>query len=400
MQRQQEQQSSRIDLADLKGQIVKRIGTERSRRYFYYLSRLLTQKLGKNEFDKLCVRIIGKENLSLHNLFIRSILKNACDGKVPPAAYETLPAPKAATDEGHKQSGYAGLVQGVPWSNGVVSPKKSRSGIRDRKLKDRPGSLGSNGALDNASHLANAARDSNGRVIAENGDLAPCDYQRPVQQLQGFAEQPMSGREAPIHQPSDRHGAPRSVDREDALRKDGLPRLSLRAPLGIPFCRSSLGGSRKPVPAAGVSSGSSCYDEGSLPDTESLQKRMEQIAVAQGLEGVSLESANILNSGLDLYLKRLITSCVSLAGGRSGTGSAKQVPQKQQLQSKLPNGLLPGNHHYMQNNGGHAEALPENRLISSISMLDFKAAMELNPQQLGEDWPLLMERIYMDQFPE
>uniref|UniRef100_A0A7N0V460 Transcriptional coactivator Hfi1/Transcriptional adapter 1 n=1 Tax=Kalanchoe fedtschenkoi TaxID=63787 RepID=A0A7N0V460_KALFE len=399
MQRQQ-QQSSRIDLADMKSQIVKRIGTERSRRYFYYLSRLLTQKLSKNEFDKLCMRVIGKENLSLHNGLIRSILKNACDGKLPPASYEAGPAAKSAIDDDHKQSGYAGLVQTVPWSNGVVSPRKGRSGIRDRKLKDRPGLLGSNGAMDNASHLAYSKRDSNGRVIAENKDFTPCDYQRPVQQLQGFAEPPVSERDVPIHQPRDRHGIPRLVDRQDALRKDGLSRFSLHAPLGIPFCGSSIGGSRGPIPSAGVGNSSSCYDEGNLPDKESLQKRMEQIAAAQGLEGVTIESASILNNGLDLYLKRLITSCVSLVSGRSGTDSAKQVSQKQQMQSKLLNGLLPSNYHYMQNNGGPAETLQEHRSFSTISMIDFKVAMEMNPQQLGEDWPLLLEKICMDQFTE
>ncbi|THG07917.1 hypothetical protein TEA_021089 [Camellia sinensis var. sinensis] len=31
--------------------------------------------------------------------------------------------------------------------------------------------------------------------------------------------------------------------------------------------------------------------------------------------------------------------------------------------------------------------------MTPISLLDFKVAMELNPQQLGEDWPLLLEKI-------
>jgi hypothetical protein len=33
-------------------------------------------------------------------------------------------------------------------------------------------------------------------------------------------------------------------------------------------------------------------------------------------------------------------------------------------------------------------------------MLDFKVAMELNPQQLGEDWPLLLEKICMHSFED
>jgi hypothetical protein len=45
-------QSSRVDLVELRTQIVKKIGVERSKKYFYYLNRFLSQKLSKSEFDK------------------------------------------------------------------------------------------------------------------------------------------------------------------------------------------------------------------------------------------------------------------------------------------------------------------------------------------------------------
>ncbi|MCH92669.1 transcriptional regulator of RNA polII SAGA subunit, partial [Trifolium medium] len=83
----QPQQSSRIDLGELKIQIVKKIGPDKSKRYFYYLNRFLSQKLSKNEFDKLCFRLVGRENLPLHNHFIKSILKNACQAKTPPSVH-------------------------------------------------------------------------------------------------------------------------------------------------------------------------------------------------------------------------------------------------------------------------------------------------------------------------
>lgn len=70
-------QDPRIDLAELKVHIVKKVGVERSTRYFYYLGRFLSQKLTKSEFDKSCFRLLGRENLSLHNKLIRSILRNA-----------------------------------------------------------------------------------------------------------------------------------------------------------------------------------------------------------------------------------------------------------------------------------------------------------------------------------
>jgi hypothetical protein len=58
------------------------------------------------------------------------------------------------------------------------------------------------------------------------------------------------------------------------------------------------------------------------------------------------------------------------------------------------------NHLHMQSSGGPVEVMQEQRPQGSISLLDFKVAMELNPQQLGEDWPLLLEKISMQAFEE
>lgn len=82
------QQHSRINLSELKAQIIKKIGPERSHRYFSCLNRFFSLKLGKANFDKLCFLTLGRENLPLHNLLIRSILKNASSGRVPPPAPE------------------------------------------------------------------------------------------------------------------------------------------------------------------------------------------------------------------------------------------------------------------------------------------------------------------------
>lgn len=75
---------SRINLAELKAQLVKKLGPEGSKQYFYYLNRFLSLKLNKVEFNKLCLRIVGRENIPLHNQLIRSILRNACTAKTPP----------------------------------------------------------------------------------------------------------------------------------------------------------------------------------------------------------------------------------------------------------------------------------------------------------------------------
>ncbi|KAI5012871.1 hypothetical protein ZWY2020_025137 [Hordeum vulgare] len=64
--------------------IVKTIGPERAKKYFQHLERFLSSKLSKNEFDKLCLVALGRENLPLHNHLIRSILFNASAASGPP----------------------------------------------------------------------------------------------------------------------------------------------------------------------------------------------------------------------------------------------------------------------------------------------------------------------------
>ncbi|CAK7354206.1 unnamed protein product [Dovyalis caffra] len=415
----QPHQSSRVDLVELRTQIVKKIGVERSKKYFYYLNRFLSQKLSKSEFDKSCFRLLGRENLPLHNNLIRSILKNACQANTPPPIYEAGPtksliqASKSSPvrEDGHEQSGSLIPNQNVPiWSNGVlpVSPRKGRSGIRDRKLRDRPSPLGPNGKVECISHQSIGAEDSGSKFVVENGELAPCDYQRPVQHLQTVAEQPENERKGSAQRPIER---PRTQSKDlTAFVEDGeeveqanhlsFSQSPLLAPLGIQYCSASVGGARKAMPVASNADFGSYYDSGGLSDTEMLRKRMEQIAAAQGLGGVTTECANTLNKMLDVYLKRLIKSCVELAGARSPHDPRKHPFHKQQVQNKVINGMWPSNHLHMQSSSGPVEGMHGQRPHSSISMLDFKVAMELNPQQLGEDWPLLLEKICMHSFED
>lgn len=99
---------------------------------------------------------------------------------------------------------------------------------------------------------------------------------------------------------------------------------------------------------------------------------MQLIAAAQGLEGVSMECANLLINGSDAYLKKLIKSCVELVGARSGHDLSKNNSYTHQFDGK----------HF------------------PVSLLDFKVAMELNPQQLGEDWAFLLEKICIHVFDQ
>ncbi|KAM7262693.1 hypothetical protein ACFE04_000376 [Oxalis oulophora] len=384
------QQSSRIDLGDLKSQLVKKIGPEKAKRYFYYFNRFLSQKLSKNEFDSLCVRTIGKENIRLHNQLIRSILKNACQAKTPPEVGPTKSSP-IEDAQWHEQSG--SLVpnqnQNVPaWSNGVlpVSPRKIRSRIPDRKFRDRPSPLGPNGKV-------------------ENGVLAPCDYRRPIQNLQPSAEQPENDDRENSNQrlkeklrlPDKARAQTVIEDSEQVERESYLnfSRSALIPPLGLPVCSPSVSGARKVSSASDFVSN---YECGELYNTVTLQKRMEQIAASQGLGGVTMDCANILNNMLDVYLKKLIRSSVELVGSRSDHDPRKYPAQRLQAHGKIVNGMWPTNH--VPNSGPIEQMQEQKSRSSSVSLLDFKVAMELNPQQLGEDWPVLLERICTHTFEE
>ncbi|KAJ0260342.1 hypothetical protein HA466_0065580 [Hirschfeldia incana] len=329
----QRSQDERIHLGELKGHIVKKIGVERSKKYFNYLSRFLCRKLTKREFDKSCLRLLGRENLSLHNHLIRSILRNATVSKSPPTIQD-LANPIQSRGDGSLVPNHN---DHPVWSNGVlpISPRKVRSGM----LRDGP--IGSNGHMLQHPACREDNRDSSVRI--ENGF---------------------------DHQKSGRYGA--ADEREvAAVRDDGENQVNvsvsspLVAPLGIPFCSASVGGeSRRTVPV--LSTVMSCYDSGGLPpETEMLRKRMESIAVAHGLEGVSMECANALNTMLDVYLKKLIKSCTDCT-----TWSQNAASDRTQ------------DHHH------------------SVSLLDFRTAIELNPQQLGENWPTLRERISVRSFEE
>ncbi|ESQ46439.1 hypothetical protein EUTSA_v10000177mg [Eutrema salsugineum] len=408
MQRSQDQ---RVNLGELKGHIVKKIGVEKSKRYFYYLGRFLSQKLTKSEFDKTCFRLLGRENLSIHNQLIRSILRNATVAKSPPSVQETghqtKPWVNACQSKGDGPEKSGSLVpnhtnQNDPvWSNGVlpISPRKVRSGMRDRKIRDSP--LGSNGKVEHMLHQPICREDNRGSVGMENGDVSQSDDQRSGRcapdERDGEFLRPVKKPRLP-NQDQVATAATRDDENQEEQARLELTTSPLVAPLGIPFCSASVGGSRRTVPVSTSSDVVSCQDSVGLPDTEMLKKRMENIAIAQGLGGVSMECANTLNSMLDVYLKRLIKSCVDLVGARSTNGDpGKQTLDKQQSQSKMVNGVWPSNSLKIQTPNGPPDITQDHH---SVSLLDFRTAMELNSQQLGENWPTLRERISMRSFEE
>lgn len=435
------EQPSRINTLELKAQIEKRIGPERAERYFDCLTKFLSHRLDKVEFDKLCYSAIGAENVRLHNNLLRGILTNAYQGTLPPqpAVQDTGKpvkgvrrkpiSPCVGNEDGSPQNSPSPTHAPVStvWNNGDVfpsSPRKGRSG-RDRKARDRPSPLGPHGRADHSAPQG-VVSDEVAVKCSENGDLNSCDLYRPLQRPPGTAEQrevetdnivlpPLKRQRFKITTPQEQISADSKAAFEAVTVEDGEEveqvddkstiwvESPLQAPLGVPFCPGSVGAARRAPHNGSVSyltTTLSNQDEGFdncelLPDTETLHRRMERIAAAEGLQGVSIDSAELLNSGLNSYLNKLIKASIDLRGPRLCPEQGKQVPPKQNLGKLVQgvNGFWPAHSVQVQSTGTFIEAPLKARSRPPLSLLEFKVAMELNPQQLGEDWPLQLEKI-------
>jgi hypothetical protein len=120
---------------------------------------------------------------------------------------------------------------------------------------------------------------------------------------------------------------------------------------------------------------------------------MEKTAESMGLAGVTMDCAELLNNGLDSYLKSLIRSSVDLKGADVRNDARRGASYKQHAHGKQINGVWLPNEVQMQSSSGQSEASHDSRSRRLISADDFRVAMQLNPQQLGENWPVLLEKI-------
>ncbi|XAR52907.1 hypothetical protein NMG60_11021239 [Bertholletia excelsa] len=344
------QHCSRIDTLQLKALIYQKIGHQRADKYFNQLKLLFSSKISKNEFDKFCIRTIGRENIALHNRLIRSIIKNASLSKVPPPlkvkkVQESLNV-KAAN--GHQRNG----LQSLYGDAFPPSPRKGRStASRDRKFRDRPSPLGPLGQTPSAT----------------------CEESIPrVQEQQSATELHSLSSRPPVEVTSVEDG-------EEVEQIAGSPSIQSRSPVTAPLGISmNIGGSRKTI--FGWSSFNfhphTCQNSGELPDTRTLRSRLEQKLELEGL-GISTDCVNLLNCGLDVYLKQLIEPCIGLARSKCGK---KHLGLNGQITHGL-NGILPGRY------------IERPTLSTCASLLDFRVSMESTPRVLGEDWSIQLEKI-------
>lgn len=336
----------RIDLLELKLHIESKIGQQKAEKYFNLLTRYLSNKLSKSEFDHLCIALVGRENIPLHNRLIRAIIRNACVAKAPPEKYSKADAfSNAKLPNGYQRSSLQSLCRDVF----PQSPRKGRTpNLRDRKFRDRPSPLGPHGKVE---------------------DSVP-----KVQEQQSATELLSLGSRPPIEVNSVEEGE----EVEQAAGSPGIhSRSPVRAPLGISF-----GGKRKSLNHGMTSfcNTETCHTSGVLPDFHSLKKRLEQKLEAEGLK-VSTDCVNLLNNGLDVFMKQLIKPSIEMAASR--------------FEHKLPNQVNSHQGISVLNGMRHSRSVQKPNKSFSASLLDFRVAMELNPRLLGEDWPLQLEKISM-----
>ncbi|KAK7269912.1 hypothetical protein RIF29_22715 [Crotalaria pallida] len=332
---------ARIDLAELKALIVRKVGHQRAVKYFDHLVKLFSSKISKAEFDKICTMTIGKENIPLHNQLIRGILKNTCLAKTPP------PRDSART---------AGSAFSEKAKNGETFPPSPRRrgslAVRNLKFKGRqntPGPLGKPRSLLSGELTSKTIEQQSATELNSLGSRPPVSVED-GEEVEQMAVSPSIQSRSPV-----------------------------TAPLGISM---NFGSCRKLLSKVSLCSKyypETCHSRGDLPDSRSLMNLLEQKLEKEGL-AVSVDCVNLLNNALDSYLKRLIESSKSLAGSRFGNGEPRQSHGQP---AAGPNGLIPGR--YMQTTAQHA----------GTSVLDFRVAMELNPQVLGPDWPIQLEKICM-----
>ncbi|KAJ0265305.1 hypothetical protein HA466_0016160 [Hirschfeldia incana] len=271
-----DQSSSRFNTLEVKSLIYQKIGHAKANTYFDQLGKFLTSRISKSEFDKLCIKTIGREHVFLHNRLLRSILKNAALAKSPPPP----PPPR--------------LLKKSPYVDSELFPPSSPRKCRSRKkFRDRPSPLGPLGKPQSITTTTNDESMSK------------------VQRL------PME---------------------EEGEEVEQSVRIPLTAPLGV----SLTGAVRKFACRKG---GEGCQNSGELPDAVTLKTRLEKRLEMEGIT-LSVDSAGVLNSGLDAFITRLIKPCL-----------LSLVQRKR------------------------------------VSMSDLRVAMELNPRVLGEDWPMHLEKV-------
>ncbi|KAL0721591.1 hypothetical protein Bca4012_036190 [Brassica carinata] len=245
----------RTDTLELKSQLEKKIGRTKTESYLNLLSKFLTLKISKSDFDNLVVATVKKENISLHNALLRGLIKNVRLSNTPPLIKNGL--------EEEKKMQLNGVFQTSLCFNSLCKdlPKSPRKGRTQRRL-----TFNNNGSKAK-SQITEIVSSSFKQQWSMEDDGEEVD-----QSIRCWRIQPIE--------------APFGVNLRDVIKR--------RRHVGM------------------------CYSSRELPDSISLKKKLEEDMEEEGLE-VSVGTANSLNAGLNVFLQRLIKLCLELAASKSSS---------------------------------------------------------------------------------
>ncbi|XP_010437705.1 PREDICTED: uncharacterized protein LOC104721425 [Camelina sativa] len=330
------QGSSRLDTLEIKSLIFREFGHQRAESYFHQLRRFFALKITKSEFDKFFIKTIGRQHIHLHNRLLRSIIKNASVAKSPPSRFAKKGGSFVRFGHGNTKKNYQSQQL---YGDSAFSPSTRNS--RSRNFRDRPSPLGKPHHSLTTTNEESMSKAQSATELLSLGSRPPVEVAsvEDGEEVEQMAASPSVQSRSPVT-------APLGVSM--SLRRNGATRKSIS---NVSMCSSSF---------------KTCQSIGELPDTRTLRSRLERRLEMEGIK-VTMDSVSLLNSGLDAFMRRLIQPCLSLANTRCGN--------EQRVREM--------NYQYTQ----------QSRRLSYVSMSDFRAGMELNPQILGEDWPIHMEKI-------
>ncbi|CAN8327350.1 unnamed protein product [Cochlearia groenlandica] len=313
---------SRLDTLEIKSLIYREIGHERADSYFEQLGKFFALRISKSEFDKFCLRTIGKGNIHLHNRLIHSVINNASVARSSPLRYPKKGGNFVRFGKGNQIQTLCG--------DSAFSPLSRK--CRSRKFSDMLSPLGKTQSV-----ITTKEESQSATHLVSLGSRPPVE----VASVEEGEEVEQTAAGSPSIQSRSPVTAPLGFDMN--LGKSGLIRKSMNFGLNHETCQS----------------------RGEVPDTRTLRNRLERRLEMEGIK-VTMDSISLLNNGLDAFLKRLIEPCLSLAKTRCENEWSRDT------------------------SFGFAQ---QRRRLSCVSMSDFRAGMELNPQILGGEWPIILEKI-------
>lgn len=421
----------RTNLGDLKKKLLSILGAQVEGQYWALLRGYFAFKLTRTELDVLVPKTIGRDNLWLHNRFIRAIYNNAVSREAPPEERRgekgkrgkkpppvALP-PLSREDESEDEQG---SVKREVKANGILSHEPGRAARVGKRSKENKRKRVEPVWEQKEAVESRLLPEPGGAVLSgETGEGTPTPIlkkRRKDRERRREKKGPLEEAETPTRKAATPPPASGAEDRnsQDDVSEDDVVMLSrepVRPPLGIPFRAPSVGRSlllRLPQKGAPRNQYSvlgepyeNCLDGGELPQRPVLHRRMAAIASAGGgLQSVSKESVELMEHALDYYLKSIMGTCVQLARARrrrERDTRVEKVPDSS-LGPALGGGVcpLPGTSSGIGEaarlcTGGPEEGVRDEDEL--ISVKDLMTAVEINPQLLGDELAINLERIAM-----